>query len=138
MAGDGDRDRAGARREQVLEILLPQLAARGVIGPPEHLTARQILERGRDAPRDAQPVVAFPGAEGAGRFALGGRGGRVFIVSNLNDAGPGSLREAVAARDAITHAVATPSAPQRTIEPPKTRTAFPKVGAASTPSAWAR
>ncbi len=47
------------------------------------------------APADA--VLAFPGAEGAGRFALGGRGGRVFTVTQLGDAGPGSLREAVEA-----------------------------------------
>ncbi|TCC62191.1 hypothetical protein E0H73_15915 [Kribbella pittospori] len=58
----------------------------------------QTVATARTAAADDQ-LPAFPGAEGAGKWAKGGRGGSVYEVTTLADSGPGSLREGVSGSD---------------------------------------
>ena len=76
-------------QEQLWQKLQPQLEAWAKKGKP--YLPRSIFPN--DLPQATVP--AFPGAEGGGKFSFGGRGGKVFIVTNLDDGGPGSFREAV-------------------------------------------
>ena len=78
-------------QEQLWQKLEPQLQDWAKKGKP--YLPRAIFPT--DLP--AAEVPAFPGAEGGGKYSFGGRGGTVFVVTNLADGGPGSFREAVEA-----------------------------------------
>jgi hypothetical protein len=89
-AAEKARDAEWKQHEQfVLTNIQPQLDAWAKKGKPFYVNAQVPA----DLPQAGVP--AFPGAEGAGKFTFGGRGGRVFVVTNLDDSGPGTLREAV-------------------------------------------
>ncbi|GGH10355.1 polysaccharide lyase [Sphingobacterium alkalisoli] len=49
---------------------------------------------GRPTDLPQAEIAAFPGAEGGGKFTFGGRGGKVYVVTSLDDNGPGTLRDA--------------------------------------------
>lgn len=55
-------------------------------------------------PKDFVPaeIPAFPGAEGGGAFTQGGRGGKIYVVTSLEDSGKGTFREACEAVGART------------------------------------
>src|SRR5205085_2770987 len=66
----------------------PQLAARAKKGKPFIESAA----KPEDLPQ--ADIPAFPGAEGVGMHSFGGRGGKVIVVTSLEDSGPGTFREA--------------------------------------------
>ena len=81
--------RLWGRRIRALQLALFAMIANGCLGACNAQEPNDILA--------AEKSLAFPGAIGFGKHAIGGRGGEIFTVTNLNDAGPGSLRECIEA-----------------------------------------
>ncbi len=79
---------AQKRADEQWQKIQPELAAWAEKGKPFIPSAA----KPSDLPQAKIP--AFPGAEGGGMYSFGGRGGRVFVVTSLDDSGPGTLREA--------------------------------------------
>ncbi|WP_040420474.1 pectate lyase family protein [Actinopolymorpha alba] len=67
-------------------------ATGGVVGQADKARASMPAT---DTGVQSQAIPAFPGAEGFGAYASGGRGGSVYFVTTLADSGPGSFRDAV-------------------------------------------
>jgi hypothetical protein len=77
--------------DQAWERALPTIEAWAKKGKP-YLPA---AAKPSDLPQ--ADIPAFPGAQGGGMYSFGGRGGQVFVVTNLDDRGPGTLRQALEA-----------------------------------------
>ena len=93
---DGRRARAkieamNRHSDEAWERALPTIEAWAKKGKP-YLPAAQ---KPSDLPQAEIP--AFPGAQGGGMYSFGGRGGKVFVVTSLDDRGPGTFREALEA-----------------------------------------
>jgi len=88
MQAEAAKSEADRRSDDAFARALPEIEAWAKKGKP----FIQDASRPGDLPQATIP--AFPGAEGGGRHAFGGRGGRVFVVTSLDDSGPGTFREA--------------------------------------------
>lgn len=81
-------DKARRQSDQAWAKALPIIEEYAKQGKP------YIPWAGRPTDLPQAEIAAFPGAEGGGKYSFGGRGGKVYVVTSLEDSGPGTLREA--------------------------------------------
>lgn len=92
---DEDRARENAIKEEALRLSDSAWVEASKIVDKEAREGKPYIPwayRPTDLPQANIP--AFPGAEGGGMYTYGGRGGKVYTVTSLEDRGPGTLREA--------------------------------------------
>lgn len=85
-SADSLMDAARKHSDEAWNKALPIIEAEAKQGKP------YIPWAGKPDDLPQSDIPAFPGAEGGGKYSFGGRGGRVLVVTNLNDDGPGSFR----------------------------------------------
>ncbi len=79
---------ADQRSDEIFARALPEIQAWAAKGKP------YLPGAGEPGDLPQAKIPAFPGAWGGGMYSFGGRGGKVIVVTTLNDDGPGSFRAA--------------------------------------------
>jgi hypothetical protein len=87
-ASRAERSAAGKLSDEAFQRALPVIKEWEAKGKP------YIPGAAKPGDLPQAKIPAFPGAWGGGMYAFGGRGGKVIVVTNLNDSGPGSFRDA--------------------------------------------
>tara|TARA_B100000427_G_scaffold23062_1_gene17247 strand:+ start:291 stop:500 length:210 start_codon:yes stop_codon:yes gene_type:complete len=69
-----------------MKLLMPILIGLVLVG---HASANPLVKEGIDNSPNMK-TIAFPSAEGEGKFTKGGRGGDIYHITTLKDSGPGA------------------------------------------------
>lgn len=88
---DEQKRKADERSDEIFNKQLPQIQEDAKNGKP------YIPSAGKPEDLPQAKIPAFPGAQGGGMYSFGGRGGKVYVVTSLEDDGPGTFREALEA-----------------------------------------
>jgi hypothetical protein len=87
-AANEAKKKSDAHSDEMWAKALPRIEADVKAGKP------YLPGAGKPEDLPQADIPAFPGAEGGGMYSFGGRGGKVYVVTSLEDSGPGTFREA--------------------------------------------